>query len=1277
MTSMDEIVGRSFSRGILFLLLAGISGPLGAQLVWEPLADECGTVRSVLCPSEPWENGCVWAPTILRDEEDGLYRMWYNDCSGQSIGHAWSPDGLEWEKDPANPVINGAWLPTVLLETGDVRAHLLDQAAVEQAGRIFKGWASAYPNILYAESLDGTHWTASGSAVLSPGPSNAWDDLQILFSRVFFDERIGRYHMWYGAFGDPGISRTGHATSADGINWVRDPADGPVIDSESAWDSLWLFPNNVVFDETRGLFEMLYSGRPSAADPWNHAHHATSPDGISWTKHPLNPVRGLGDLPSGGIGYPAVMFDKSTNLYRMWFDDLTPCIHHATSPRTAGDLPARAVSLPGDPEACPPKSSGTIDVTISQALGGASAGENVTVREKVSGPVGPAAVAAGNGGQVQALPQTPVAPVGMFQDSRLVLTKPDCAGQAGEWYATHDPAADAYTLGNVGEDIWAVGDTFTFAYSRVEGDFTFTTHIAGRRFVPGSRWGKHGVMARQDLSNRSRYSFMHDQGEDLQDATRWASRPTHGGADNYETIVLAPGEHHDWLRIERVGDVFTGYSSFDGSAWVLNGTQTWNLAPDTVLVGLAAMSHTTDCCQEPMEIVFDQVDLELGTGAEVSPLGALDPLGVEITWSTTRGALASGLSYEVLLPEGYLALEGTAGGTPVFGDGAAVSRAPPVEHGPITLGGRTLNAHMVGPDCPDARAESCGAGCISMAGPGADIWRAGDHFLFAYEEVTGDFSASVSITGREFPPGSRWGKHGVMVREDCGERSRYSFIHDNAEDLQDATRFAYRRTHGGADNLEVLGPIPAGTHFDALRLDRCGSVFVGYVRDEQDVLGRAGEWVEVGRHDWGEGAPATVRLGLAVNSHTGCTPATVFFEDWEVLPYCDGPVEDLQCTPNASGGLDLTWTLRPGAPEGPIGIEVNDDKVAEVPGDSTSATLEKSALPLNQVLRIDVVNSSRIAATCAHPPEVTARGFVRKWLVLGPLASPGGAAPGDVEIAYDYLTDGTTTEANIRPRAGLQVMPDYYDPTDGSGLAASTGLVATPGRPDINSGGIATWFEHADGDDTIDFADVFKGDINNVMCYAAAYIDVTGDTTVDIGLGSDDSIQVLVDGTQVHLNNVPRSFGATNEVQDYVRGVSLPAGCHLLLVKVFDGNGQHGFRLRIQDPVTEDPALPGRIGLSGCAGELPSFLRGDADSSGEVNLTDAIRVLNVLFLGIGEILCADAADSDDSGDVNLTDAIRILNVLFLGLGTIPVPGIEACGPDPTEDDLAACAEGSC
>jgi hypothetical protein len=93
------------------------------------------------------------------------------------------------------------------------------------------------------------------------------------------------------------------------------------------------------------------------------------------------------------------------------------------------------------------------------------------------------------------------------------------------------------------------------------------------------------------------------------------------------------------------------------------------------------------------------------------------------------------------------------------------------------------------------------------------------------------------------------------------------------------------------------------------------------------------------------------------------------------------------------------------------------------------------------------------------------------------------------------------------------------------------------------------------------------------------------------------------------------------------------------------------------------------------------FHRGDADSNGSLQLTDAIRILGVLFLGQGSIDCNDAADADDNGQLQLTDAIRILGVLFLGLGQIPPPGPtdQPCGLDTTNDALncASYAAANC
>ena len=80
-----------------------------------------------------------------------------------------------------------------------------------------------------------------------------------------------------------------------------------------------------------------------------------------------------------------------------------------------------------------------------------------------------------------------------------------------------------------------------------------------------------------------------------------------------------------------------------------------------------------------------------------------------------------------------------------------------------------------------------------------------------------------------------------------------------------------------------------------------------------------------------------------------------------------------------------------------------------------------------------------------------------------------------------------------------------------------------------------------------------------------------------------------------------------------------------------------------------------------------TFVRGDVNSSGSINLADAIGVLGYLFSG-GVIPCLDSADYNDSGAVNLADAIAILGFLFSG-GAPPPPPFPNAGVDPTADSL--------
>ena len=83
--------------------------------------------------------------------------------------------------------------------------------------------------------------------------------------------------MWYE--GDNGI---GYATSADGIIWIKDSLHNPVLEPgpPGSWDEMQINQASVLFKDN--IYHLWYSGVDFFND--NRIGHATSPDGINWTK---------------------------------------------------------------------------------------------------------------------------------------------------------------------------------------------------------------------------------------------------------------------------------------------------------------------------------------------------------------------------------------------------------------------------------------------------------------------------------------------------------------------------------------------------------------------------------------------------------------------------------------------------------------------------------------------------------------------------------------------------------------------------------------------------------------------------------------------------------------------------------------------------------------------------------------------------------------------------------------------------------------------------------
>ncbi|MEA2709427.1 MAG: large repetitive protein, partial [Phycisphaerales bacterium] len=143
-----------------------------------------------------------------------------------------------------------------------------------------------------------------------------------------------------------------------------------------------------------------------------------------------------------------------------------------------------------------------------------------------------------------------------------------------------------YNLTAGGADIFGTSDSFGFSYRQITGDFDMRVRVAG--LTAANAWTKAGLMARESLVANSRNVFALISASN---GHRLTSRATTGGA-SASTGSGAATFPNNWLRLARVGNVFTAYRSTDGATWTSIGAVTIAM-PQTVFFGLAATSHNT------------------------------------------------------------------------------------------------------------------------------------------------------------------------------------------------------------------------------------------------------------------------------------------------------------------------------------------------------------------------------------------------------------------------------------------------------------------------------------------------------------------------------------------------------------------------------------------------------------------------------------------------------------------------------------------------------------
>jgi len=159
-----------------------------------------------------------------------------------------------------------------------------------------------------------------GNPILGTGPEGSFDAGALGSMTVVLVDNV--FHLYYETWGlrsdtewdaDEYESLTiGHATSQDGIQWTKDP-ENPVLDhgGEADFDRTGVWDPYVVYQD--GVFKMWYGGGGGSQPNFGWAY-ATSTDGTQFEKQGLI---GIGN-PTG-VEDCHVVFDRASGLYYMYY----------------------------------------------------------------------------------------------------------------------------------------------------------------------------------------------------------------------------------------------------------------------------------------------------------------------------------------------------------------------------------------------------------------------------------------------------------------------------------------------------------------------------------------------------------------------------------------------------------------------------------------------------------------------------------------------------------------------------------------------------------------------------------------------------------------------------------------------------------------------------------------------------------------------------------------------------------------------------------------------
>jgi outer membrane protein assembly factor BamB/regulation of enolase protein 1 (concanavalin A-like superfamily) len=181
-----------------------------------------------------------------------------------------------------------------------------------------------------------------------------------------------------------------------------------------------------------------------------------------------------------------------------------------------------------------------------------------------------------------------------------------------------------FTVQGGGNDVWGSTDQFNYVSQPLTGDLSIVARVTAQ--ADTSDWAKSGVIIKQSTTAGSAY------------ATVFVT-PGHGVNFQYGFNGSVAGSGYAfpnaWVRLDKIGNVFTAYSSNDGLNWVKIGQATVSMT-GAITAGLIVCGHNSS---ELNTSTFDNVAITpLGGGALPAPWTSGDVGGPAIPGSANYTA---------------------------------------------------------------------------------------------------------------------------------------------------------------------------------------------------------------------------------------------------------------------------------------------------------------------------------------------------------------------------------------------------------------------------------------------------------------------------------------------------------------------------------------------------------------------------------------------------------------------------------------------------------------